>query len=179
MAGGDRHRRCGGDRRFGCQGTARGRWRCRSRRCGSPRRRSRAGPADLLSRRASSRCPHGDARALRLIARRTWRFFETFVTPADHMLPPDNFQEDPVPALAHRTSPTNLGLYLLSVVSARDFGWTGTDRSGRAAGGDAGHHEPASRASAAISTTGTTRGICGRSIRNISPPSIAAIWPGT
>ena len=68
----------------------------------------------------------GDARALRLIARRTWRFFETFVTPADQMLPPDNFQEDPTPVLAHRTSPTNLGLYLLSTVSARDFGWTGT-----------------------------------------------------
>ncbi len=67
-----------------------------------------------------------DARALRLTARRTWRFFESFVTPADHMLPPDNFQEDPVPALTHRTSPTNLGLYLLSVVSARDFGWIGT-----------------------------------------------------
>ena len=42
------------------------------------------------------------------------------------MLPPDNFQEDPTPVLAHRTSPTNLGLYLLSAVSARDFGWTGT-----------------------------------------------------
>ena len=67
-----------------------------------------------------------DSRALRLIARRTWRFFESFVTPADHMLPPDNFQEDPIPVLAHRTSPTNLGLYLLSVVSARDFGWVGT-----------------------------------------------------
>ena len=67
-----------------------------------------------------------DTRALRLTARRTWRFFESFVTPADHMLPPDNFQEEPVPALAHRTSPTNLGLYLLSAVSARDFGWMGT-----------------------------------------------------
>ena len=67
-----------------------------------------------------------EARSLRLTARRTWRFFETFVTPADHMLPPDNFQEDPAPALAHRTSPTNLGLYLLSVVCARDFGWIGT-----------------------------------------------------
>ncbi|MQA65133.1 MAG: glycosyl transferase [Alphaproteobacteria bacterium] len=67
-----------------------------------------------------------DALTLRLVARRTWRFFETFVTPVDHMLPPDNFQEDPVPVLAHRTSPTNLGLYLLSVVSARDFGWIGT-----------------------------------------------------
>ena len=67
-----------------------------------------------------------DARVLRLTARRTWRFFETFVTAADHMLPPDNFQEDPAPVLAHRTSPTNLGLYLLSTVAARDFGWTGT-----------------------------------------------------
>jgi cyclic beta-1,2-glucan synthetase len=63
---------------------------------------------------------------LRSIARRTWRFFDTFVTPADHMLPPDNFQDDPAPVLAHRTSPTNLGLYLLSVVAARDFGWIGT-----------------------------------------------------
>ena len=68
----------------------------------------------------------GDARILRLTARRTWRFFETFVTAADHMLPPDNFQEDPAPVLAHRTSPTNIGLYLLATVSARDFGWTGT-----------------------------------------------------
>ena len=67
-----------------------------------------------------------ERRTLRLTARRTWRFFETFVTAADHMLPPDNFQEDPAPVLARRTSPTNLGLYLLSTVSARDFGWIGT-----------------------------------------------------
>jgi cyclic beta-1,2-glucan synthetase len=67
-----------------------------------------------------------DVRALRGVARRTWRFFETFVTRADNMLPPDNFQEDPVPVVAHRTSPTNLGLYLLSTVAARDFGWLGT-----------------------------------------------------
>jgi cyclic beta-1,2-glucan synthetase len=67
-----------------------------------------------------------DALALRLVARRTWRFFESFVTAEDHMLPPDNFQEDPRPVLAHRTSPTNLGLYLLASVSARDFGWVGT-----------------------------------------------------
>ena len=66
-----------------------------------------------------------DATALRLTARRTWRFFETFITPAENMLPPDNFQEDPA-ALAHRTSPTNIGLYLLSTASARDFGWIGT-----------------------------------------------------
>ena len=65
------------------------------------------------------------ARSLRQTARQTWRFFETFVTSEDNFLPPDNFQEDPAPALAHRTSPTNLGLYLLSVIAARDFGWIG------------------------------------------------------
>ncbi len=63
--------------------------------------------------------------SLRLTARRTWHFFETFVTAEDRMLPPDNFQEDPRPVVAHRTSPTNLGLYLLSVLAARDFGWIG------------------------------------------------------
>jgi cyclic beta-1,2-glucan glucanotransferase len=67
-----------------------------------------------------------DARMLRLTARRTWRFFETFVGPEDHALPPDNFQEEPAPVVAHRTSPTNLGLYLLSTIAAHDFGWLGT-----------------------------------------------------
>ncbi|MGB6199321.1 MAG: glucoamylase family protein [Candidatus Acidiferrales bacterium] len=62
---------------------------------------------------------------LRSISRRTWRFFEVFVTPADNALPPDNFQETPRPVLARRTSPTNIGLYLLSTVAARDFGWIG------------------------------------------------------
>lgn len=62
---------------------------------------------------------------LRLIARRTWRYFETFVTPEDNHLPPDNFQEIPRPAIATRTSPTNIGLYLLSTVAAHDMGWIG------------------------------------------------------
>ncbi len=64
--------------------------------------------------------------ALRLIARRTWRFFETFVGPEDHALPPDNFQDDPRPVVEHRTSPTNIGMYLLATVTARDLGWIGT-----------------------------------------------------
>ncbi|HET6198219.1 MAG TPA: glucoamylase family protein [Acetobacteraceae bacterium] len=64
-------------------------------------------------------------RELRLIARRTWRYFDTFVTAEHNHLPPDNFQEDPRGVVAARTSPTNVGLYLLSVVAARDFGWCG------------------------------------------------------
>jgi cyclic beta-1,2-glucan synthetase len=66
-----------------------------------------------------------DRKALRLIARRTWAYFETFVTVSDSMLPPDNFQETPNPIIAHRTSPTNIGLYLLSIAAAREFGWIG------------------------------------------------------
>ncbi len=66
-----------------------------------------------------------DSAKLRLLGRRIWRFFTTFVTAEKNHLPPDNFQEDPDPVIAHRSSPTNFGLYLLSVVAARDFGWLG------------------------------------------------------
>jgi cyclic beta-1,2-glucan synthetase len=71
------------------------------------------------------RASDNDIELLRMTARRTWRFFETFVTADDNMLPPDNFQEDPAPVVAHRTSPTNIGLYLLSTANAHDFGWIG------------------------------------------------------
>jgi cyclic beta-1,2-glucan synthetase len=60
---------------------------------------------------------------LRKIARRTWRYFETFVVAQQHYLPPDNVQQTPHPVVAARTSPTNIGVYLLSIVSARHFGW--------------------------------------------------------
>ena len=70
-----------------------------------------------------------DSKALRLTSRRTWRFFETFVSSADNFLPLDNFQEHPKPIVAHRTSPTNMGLYLLSTLAARDFGWIGTQET--------------------------------------------------
>ena len=75
---------------------------------------------------AAGQLSAADVGALRLTARRTWRYFETFVGPEDHALPPDNFQDDPRPLVAHRTSPTNIGIYLLATVTARDFGWIGT-----------------------------------------------------
>ena len=65
---------------------------------------------------------------LRRIARKTWLFFETFVGDRDRWLPPDNFQEDTTGTggrVAHRTSPTNMGLLLLANLSARDFGYIG------------------------------------------------------
>ncbi|KKW20181.1 MAG: hypothetical protein UY62_C0062G0001, partial [Parcubacteria group bacterium GW2011_GWF2_50_9] len=65
----------------------------------------------------------GQISFLRNLARRTWAFFENFVTEKDHWLPPDNFQEQPVVAVAHRTSPTNIGLSLLANLTAYDFGY--------------------------------------------------------
>ena len=60
---------------------------------------------------------------LRRLARRTWLFFEVFVGPDDHWLPPDNYQEDPNVGIAHRTSPTNIGMMLLSTLAAYDLGY--------------------------------------------------------
>jgi len=64
-----------------------------------------------------------DRAELRRTARKTWRFFETFVTDEDNWLPPDNFQEHPKGVVAHRTSPTNVGMLFLSTLSAHDLGY--------------------------------------------------------
>ncbi len=60
---------------------------------------------------------------LRKISRKTWAFFETFVGPEDNWLPPDSYQEHRPAPVAHRTSPTNMGLSLLANLSAYDFGY--------------------------------------------------------
>ncbi|MEO7743548.1 MAG: glucoamylase family protein [Usitatibacter sp.] len=60
---------------------------------------------------------------LRHLARRTWGYFDAFVGPEDHWLPPDNFQEHPTAVIAHRTSPTNMGFALLANLAAYDFGY--------------------------------------------------------
>ncbi len=75
-----------------------------------------------LARRAT-RLTANQINFLRKNSRKTWAFFETFVGPEDHWLPPDNFQEHPVGVVAHRTSPTNMGLALLANLSAYDFGY--------------------------------------------------------
>ncbi len=90
--------------------------------------------APVLARAVSSPAPLRRSEALtpaerhdlRSMARQTWDFFDTFVTARQNMLPPDNFQETPNAVIANRTSPTNIGLYLLSVVAAREFGWIGS-----------------------------------------------------
>ena len=74
--------------------------------------RERADLALLTSERAT---------ALRY-AREHWQYFEKFVGPDTHWLVPDNFQATPAPVVATRTSPTNIGLQLLSTISAHDLG---------------------------------------------------------
>lgn len=63
---------------------------------------------------------------LRRLARKTWRYFEDFAVECDNYLPPDNYQEDPPKGAAHRTSPTNIGFLLISILAARDLGYIGT-----------------------------------------------------
>ncbi len=72
--------------------------------------------------------PLAEAERVRLhgLARRTWLFFERFVGPNDNWLPPDNVQLGTDPVTAHRTSPTNVGLMLLSTLAAHDLGYLGT-----------------------------------------------------
>ena len=77
-------------------------------------------------RPALHRLDVADRDYLRLIARKTWRYFETFMAAEHHGLPPDNLQEMPSPVVAHRTSPTNIGMGLLSTLAAHDLGYIRT-----------------------------------------------------
>lgn len=82
-----------------------------------------------LGRRIEKRTPvpltEPDVLLIRGIARDTWRFFERFVGPDTCWLPPDNVQEYPQRTIAERTSPTNIGMLLLSALTAYDFGYLG------------------------------------------------------
>ncbi len=91
-----------------------------------------------MARRRAPLTPD-DAAYLLDVARKTWRYFDTFVTTENHDLPPDNVQIAAEPALspsngpalspsnglmiAHRTSPTNIGLGLLATLAAHDLGF--------------------------------------------------------
>jgi cyclic beta-1,2-glucan synthetase len=79
--------------------------------------RGNPGRARDSDRREIDRIP------LRRLARQTWAYFETVVGPGDHWLPPDNLQEQPKRMIAHRTSPTNIAMALLSTLAAHDFGY--------------------------------------------------------
>ena len=84
----------------------------------------------------------------------------TASAPEDNHLPPDNLQLEPEPTIAHRTSPTNIGMYLLAGCCAREFGWIDTGGARRPARRHARHRRPPATSTTAISTTGTTRARC-------------------
>jgi len=98
----------------------------------------------------------GERATLRKVARKTWRFFEDLLGPVDHWLVPDNYQEDREELVAHRTSPTNIGLQLIATLAAHDFGYLSFS-------GVVDRLEPtfatllALPGTGGISTTGTTR----------------------
>ena len=74
-----------------------------------------------------TRLTDADREYLLGVARDSWRLFERYVGPDSHHLPPDNVQTVPHTMIAQRTSPTNIGLYLLTVACARQFGWIDTE----------------------------------------------------
>ena len=73
--------------------------------------------------RASYALRDEERRLLHTIARRTWAYFDQYVGPEHRWLPPDNVQQEPWRGLAPRTSPTNIGLALLSTQAAYDLGY--------------------------------------------------------
>lgn len=60
---------------------------------------------------------------LRNISRRTWAYYEDFVNSENNYLAPDNYQEEPFKGVAYRTSPTNIGMGLISNIVSYDLGY--------------------------------------------------------
>ncbi|SIS93756.1 GH36-type glycosyl hydrolase domain-containing protein [Alicyclobacillus vulcanalis] len=88
--------------------------------------------ARLVARRPRDARPAPDpalAEHLRDVAAAMWRFYERYVDEEEHHLPPDNVQFEPVERVAHRTSPTNIGLYLLCAAAAADLGLIGREEA--------------------------------------------------
>jgi cyclic beta-1,2-glucan synthetase len=86
----------------------------------------------LLNRRPQAKQPQSllreqDRQFLRAVACRTWRYFSDFVKEETSWLPPDNYQVSYQNRLAMRTSPTNIGLWMVSVIGAHDFGYITVD----------------------------------------------------
>ena len=80
------------------------------------------------AKQKQSLLPEKDLRFLRKVARRTWRYFSEFVNDETSWLPPDNYQISHQNQLAMRTSPTNIGLWMLSTLAAHDFGYLTVDQ---------------------------------------------------
>ena len=87
--------------------------------------------AKIISEEAkqlANKLTKNDKAYLRYNAYNIWCFFDKFVTKKDNFLPPDNYQKNPFSGVAHRTSPTNIGLYMTTVLTARDLGFITTSK---------------------------------------------------
>lgn len=60
---------------------------------------------------------------LRQISRRIWAYYDDFINEENNYLAPDNYQEVPFKGVAHRTSPTNIGMGIISNIVALDLGY--------------------------------------------------------
>jgi hypothetical protein len=151
------------------------RWRCRCWCCGCSRRPSPTCSAARWCRASSSSTPR-TAAYLEGVARATWHYFATFTGAGDHGLPPDNFQEIPEPRIAHRTSPTNIGMGLLSTLAAHDLGFIDTGELIERTDATLTTIEGSS-ATRGTCSTGTTRRPSRRCCRATSRRSTAATSP--
>lgn len=64
-----------------------------------------------------------DEELLREVSRSIWAYYEDFVNEENNYLAPDNYQEKPFKGVAHRTSPTNIGMGLLTNLIAYDLAY--------------------------------------------------------
>ena len=143
----DGESRCSRSATLGAGRVARVRRRCRSPRpiLGAVGRRAvdrvRAQPPGATAPRGAVGRP--TARFSATVARKTWRYFDTFVGAEDHACRPTTSRSRPTLTIAHRTSPTNIGLGLLATLAAHDLGFIDTRRAGRADRRDAHDHRTA------------------------------------
>ncbi len=80
------------------------------------------------SSKSKTRLTESEKQYLRKVARETWRYFDDLVGAESNWLPPDNSQESLRIEVAYRTSPTNIGLWLLSAMAAHDLGFLALDQ---------------------------------------------------
>ncbi len=132
----------------------------------------------IAPRDASAPLSAADRRELRLCARKTWYFFETFVTAEENWLPPDNFQEEPRPSsLTAPRPPTSA--FISSRSSRRAISASSLSARSRSDSAARSRRSSASRSARGTSSTGTRRRRGSPSIRATYPPSTAAIWQHT
>ncbi|MDO5556351.1 MAG: DUF3131 domain-containing protein [Clostridia bacterium] len=63
------------------------------------------------------------------IGKKTWQYFKDNINEKNNFLPPDNYQEERKNKIAERTSPTNIGLSMLAIISACDLKYIKTEET--------------------------------------------------